>query len=303
MPLHPTIADRLASLPQGEPGPLDPAAMRADEASHVPPLDERHPVAHVADRTVGGVPVRVYADSAEPGGVVVYFHGGAFFLGSLDTHDHIARHLATATGLRVVSVGYRLAPEHAFPAALEDAASVLTAIIDDPTDLGWDGGTLAVVGDSAGGTIATAVAADLHDRGIDRITHQVLYYPALDFDLDLDRYPSLTENAVGYGLETAGMAPFNQFYLDSGADVRDPRVSPIKRADLAGLPAALILTGEFDPMRDEGETYAVRLREAGVRVEQERYVGAGHGFVQHFFWLPEFGRAFAQTADFVRDAR
>ena len=301
MPLHPQIAAFLTSLPQGEPAPLDPVAMRADEESHVPAVADRHPVRHVSAQTVGGVPVRVYDDTdAESNGIVVYFHGGAFFLGSLNTHDHVARHLATATGLRVVSVDYRLAPENAFPAAIEDATAVVEAIIGGES--GWDGGTLAVVGDSAGGTLAAVVSAELHDRGVDAITHQVLYYPALDWDLDLERYPSLVENATGYGLETAGMAPFNAFYLSTGADVLDARVSPIKRADLSGLPAALVLTGQYDPMRDEGELYAQRLAEAGVPVEAERYEGAGHGFVQHFFWLPEFGRAFEHTARFLRGA-
>lgn len=299
MPLHPQIAAFLASLPAHEPAPLEPVAMRADDESHVPPLADRHPVRSVIDSVIAGVPVRVYDETdAADAGVIVYLHGGAFFLGSLDTHDHIARHLATATGLRVVSVGYRLAPEHAFPAAIDDATAVVEAIIAG--EAGWDGTILALVGDSAGGTIATVVAAELHDRGIDDVTHQVLFYPALDFDIDLERYPSLVENATGYGLETAGMAPFNQFYIDSGADVLDARVSPIKRADLSGLPAALVLTGEYDPMRDEGELYAQRLADAGVKVEAERYTGAGHGFVQHFFWLPEFGRAFEHTARFLR---
>ncbi|MCC2031237.1 alpha/beta hydrolase [Microbacterium allomyrinae] len=307
MPLHPQIASFIATLPHDEPDVLDPVAMRAGEEARVPAPDDRHPVRSVGDRVlstpVGGIPVRVYNDSeTESAGVIVYFHGGAFFLGSLDTHDHIARHLATATGLRVVSVGYRLAPEHAFPAAIDDSVAAVRWIIEHGDELGWDGGVLAVVGDSAGATIATVVAAELHDRGTDRITHQVLYYPSVDLDLDPERYGSMVENAVGYGLETSGLAPFNAFYIDSGADVLDARVSPITRADLSGLPAALILTGEYDPMRDEGELYAQRLRDAGVDVTQTRYLGAGHGFVQHFFWLPEYAEAFAQTARFLDGA-
>lgn len=308
MPLHPQIAAFLATLPHEEPGPLDPAAMRAADEAHVPAPADRHPVRLVEDAVIptadGDLPVRLYTHTEAPtSGAIVYFHGGAYFLGSLDTHDHIARNLATATGLRVVSVGYRLAPEHAFPAAIDDGVAAVEWVIAQGEALGWDGGTLAVVGDSAGGSIATVVAATLHDRGVDRITHQVMYYPSLDLDLDLGRYPSLTENAVGYGLETAGLAPFNVPYFDSGADPLDPRVSPIKREDLTGLPAALVLTGEYDPMRDEGERYAERLREAGVRVEQTRYLGAGHGFVQHFGWLPEYARAYAQTAEFLGSAR
>lgn len=305
MTLHPRIAEVLAALPAPPPGPLDPAVLRAAEEAQVPPVEAR-PAVHdvrdvVAATAAGDVPVRLYAPVEGPGpGVVVYLHGGAFFLGSLDTHDHVARSLARATGLRVVSVGYRRAPENRFPAGLLDCYGVVRWVTDPASGSGWDGGTLAVVGDSSGGTFAAAVAATAHDDGFDRITHQVLWYPSLDLDFDVDRYPSLRENAVGYGLETAGLAPFNAFYLDSGADPADPRVSPAKRTDLTGLPPALVVTAEHDPLRDEGEVYARRLHEAGVPVRLSRYAGAGHGFVQHFSWLPEYHRVFAETADFLR---
>jgi acetyl esterase len=150
------------------------------------------------------------------------------------------------------------------------------------------------------GSSSIQLAALAHDDGLDAITHQVLYYPSLDLDFDHDRYPSLRENAVGYGLETAGLKPFNAFYLNSGADPDDPRVSPIKRADLTGLPPALIITAEYDPLRDEGELYGQRLRTAGVRTIVTRYPGAGHGFVQHFSWLPEYHRTFTDTRDFLQ---
>jgi acetyl esterase len=139
-----------------------------------------------------------------------------------------------------------------------------------------------------------------HDDGFDRITHQVLFYPSLDLDFDVDRYPSLRENAVGYGVETAALKPFNACYLASGADPDDPLVSPLKRTDLTGLPPALVVTAEHDPLRDEGELYAQRLREAGVDATVIRYAGAGHGFVQHFAWIPEYHRVFSETAEFLR---
>jgi acetyl esterase len=305
MTLHPEIAKVLATLPAPPDGPLDPVAMRAAEDAMVPPVSERLPLHRVQDTVVateaGDVPVRVYTPTAsESYGVIVYLHGGAFFLGSLDTHDHVARALAGETGCKVVSVGYRLAPEHPFPAGLDDCYAVVRWVADNGDSLAWDRETLAIAGDSSGANFATVVAALAHDDGLRAITHQVLYYPSLDLDFDSSRYPSLRENAVGYGLETAGLKPFNAFYLNSGADPDDPRVSPIKRGDLTGLPPALILTGELDPMRDEGEVYGERLKEAGVAATVTRYAGAGHGFVQHFAWLPEYHRAFTETQEFLQ---
>ncbi|WP_405139697.1 alpha/beta hydrolase [Sphaerisporangium sp. NBC_01403] len=305
MPLHPDIAQVLAGLPAPPDGPLDPVVMRAAEEAQVPPMEERLPLHSVEDTTArtpaGEVPVRIYTPvDAEAYGLLVYFHGGAFFLGGLDTHDHVARSLAKETGLKVVSVGYRRAPEAAFPAGLHDCYAVVRWAAENGERLAWDGATLAIAGDSSGGTFVAAVAAMAHDEGFDRVTHQVLFYPSLDLDFDVDRYASLRENAVGYGLETAGLKPFNAFYLDSGADPADPLVSPIKRADLTGLPPALIVTAEYDPLRDEGELYGRRLKEAGVDVTVSRYVGAGHGFVQHFSWIPAYHRVFEETAAFLR---
>lgn len=305
MTLHPKVAEILASLPHPPSGPPIPELLRADEEAHVTPMADRVPVASVVDAVaqtrVGAVPVRIYRDRpVVDSGVIVYLHGGAFFLGSLETHDHVARHLARETGLTVVAVGYRRAPENAFPAGLEDCLGVLHWVVDHADEVGWDGTTLAVIGDSSGGTFAAAVAAMAHDEGFEHLTHQVLYYPSLDLDFDETRYSSLVENAVGYGLETAGLRPFNAFYLDSGADPANPLVSPAKRADLTGLPPALILTAEYDPLRDEGEVYARRLQQAGVPVISTRYEGVGHGFVQHFFWLDEYFAAFQETARFLQ---
>lgn len=305
MPLHPKIAEILATLPPPPPGPLDPVAMRAGEAVHLPPVTvEMHSVTdQVVPTTAGDVPVRIYRPADVTSGVVVYFHGGAFFLGSLDTHDHVARALAQASGCTVVSVGYRLAPEHAYPAGLRDCYGVVRWVATHRAQLGCAGKVLAVAGDSSGATFAASVTAMAHDYGFDAITHQVLFYPSVDLDFDVDRYASLRENAVGYGLETAGLKPFNAFYIESGADPADPLVSPIKRTDLSGLPPALILTAEFDPLRDEGELYGERLQAAGVPTTVHRYDGAGHGFVQHFSWLPEYHAAIDEAGAFVSGPR
>jgi len=304
MTIHPEIAKILSTLPAPDGSPLDPGAMRAGEAAQVPALEHRLPLHSVEDATAvtpsGEVPVRIYTPAgADAHGLLVYFHGGAFFLGSLDTHDHVARALAKETGHKVISVGYRLAPEAAFPAGLDDCYGVVRWAAEQGTRLGWDGNNLVIAGDSSGANFVAAVAAKAHDDGFDRITHQVLFYPSLDLDFDVDRYASLRENAEGFGLETAGLKPFNSFYLENGADPADPLVSPIKRDDLAGLPAALIITAEHDPLRDEGELYGQRLAEAGVVVTVSRYAGANHGFVQNFSWIPEFYRAFEETGDFL----
>jgi acetyl esterase len=304
MTIHPEIAKILATLPAPDGSPLNPEAMRAGEAAQVPPLEDRLPLHSVVDATAatpaGEVPVRIYTPvEADAYGLLVYFHGGAFFLGSLDTHDHVARALARETGHRVISVGYRLAPEAVFPAGLDDCYGVVRWAAEQAGSLGWNGKNLAIAGDSSGGNFVAAVAAKAHDDGFDRITHQVLFYPSLDLDFDVDRYPSLRENAEGFGLETAGLLPFNSFYLGSGADPADPLVSPLKRADLAGLPAALVITAEHDPLRDEGELYGRRLLEAGVDATVSRYEGANHGFVQNFAWIPEFYRAFEETGEFL----
>ncbi|WP_017975422.1 alpha/beta hydrolase [Actinopolyspora halophila] len=306
MTVHPEIAKVLATLPTPDHStPPDPVTMRASEAERVPPLEERVPLHAVEDVTAatsaGEVPVRIYTPvEADSYGLLVYFHGGAFFSGSLDTHDGVARSLAKETGHEVVSVGYRLAPESAYPAGLQDCYGVLRWAAEHGADLKWDGGNLAVAGDSSGGNFVAGVTAMAHDDGFDRVTHQVLFYPSVDLDFDLDRYASLRENARGYGLETDALKPFNSFYLDSGADPSDPLVSPVKRADLSGLPSALVITAEYDPLRDEGERYGRRLAEAGVDTRVSRYAGANHGFVVNFAWLEECYRAFRETAEFLK---
>lgn len=304
MPLHPTIAGFLATLPPSDATAPNVGQWRAQGEEHVPPLAERLPLLSVEDSVVsfGGaqVPVRVYTSvESDTQKVLLYLHGGAFFSGSLETHDAVARSLAKATGYRVVSVGYRLAPEHAYPAGLDDCYTTLRWIIAGDNGLEWDGKNLVLAGDSSGGTFVAALTAKAEDEGLNQISAQVLFYPSVDLDFDESRYPSLVENGKGYGLETIALKPHNSFYVNSGASAADPLVSPIKRADLSGLPKALVITAEFDPLRDEGEAYAQRLKSAGVPVKLIRYDGATHGFVQYWSWLPEFAPVFQDVADFL----
>ncbi|AGF72046.1 alpha/beta hydrolase [Corynebacterium halotolerans] len=306
MTLHPEIARIVEQIPPASTTPPNPQAMREAEAGQVPPPEDRLPLHDVADTTAstpaGDVPVRIYTPvEADSFGLIVYFHGGAFFSGSLDTHDHVARSLAKETGHKVISVGYSLAPEAAFPTALNECLGVVKWAADSGDRLDWDGRNLALAGDSSGGNFVAAVTAMAHDEGFDRITHQVLYYPSVDLDFDRSRWPSLQENAEGYGLEYNGLAPFNSFYLDNGADPADPLVSPIKREDLSGLPKALIVTAGYDPLRDEGEAYGQRLEDAGVEVTTKRYDAANHGFVANFSWIPEFYEVFHDTARFLNE--
>lgn len=312
-PIHPQIATLLATLPHDDHAEAPSlAGWRGAEESRVPAPGERTPqLFRVEDSTAvtaaGDVPVRIYTPTeAEAHGLLVYFHGRAFFSGSLDTHDGAARALAAESGLTVVSVGYRRVPEDAFPAGLEDCYGVLRWAAEHGSEqLGWDGGTLAVAGDSSGGTYAAAVTGMARDEGFEGITHQVLLYPSVDLDFTeagTARYPSRTENATGYGLETAGLVGHNSFYLDSGADPADPLVSPITREDLSGLPKALIITAQYDPLRDEGEAYAERLRQAGVDVSVSRKADANHGFMVNFAWIPEMYTAFTDVGAFLRQA-
>jgi len=303
--IHPKIAEVLASVPAPPPGPLDPEVLRAAEEAQVRPVEQRPAILGVADEMAHTehreVPVRIYTPTSAPTyGLIIYMRGGAFFLGSLETHDEIARNLANATGHEVIAVDYRRAPEAAFPAGLQDCYAVVRWAVENGEQLCWDGEHLVIAGDSSGGNFVAGVAAMAHDDGFDAITAQVLYYLSLDLDFDTERYPSLRDNAEGYGLETAGLKPFNAFYLNSGADPADPLVSPIKRDNLSGLPPALIITAEHDPMRDEGELYGARLQAAGVPTVVRRFDGANHGFVQFFSWIPEYFEAFTETANFLK---
>ncbi|MGY1625130.1 alpha/beta hydrolase [Geodermatophilus sp. SYSU D00965] len=240
-------------------------------------------VAAVGDRTVpgpdGSLPVRIYRPEGSPRGAIVYFHGGGWVIGNIEVVDAPSRALADATGCVVVSAQYRLAPESAYPAAVEDCYAVTSWVAEHLAELGTEPAGLVVAGDSAGGNLAAAVALMARDRQGPEITFQALVYPATDLaGMETDSY---RENGEGYLLTAASMRWFRDHYVPDEARRSEPYCSPARAEDLSGLPPAFIATMEFDPLRDDGEAYAERLEEAGVPVTVQRYDGQIHGL----FWL------------------
>jgi acetyl esterase len=270
-------------------------------------LGTKVPVASVADRAIpgpaGDIPVRVYVPTTEPGPrpVLVYFHGGGWVIGDLETHDGTVRALAAASGMTAVSVDYRLAPEDPFPAAVDDCLAAVRWVAnpENAAELGIDPARLAVGGDSAGGNLAAVVAQQLRDDG-PAVGFQLLVYPVTDARLS---HPSIDENADGYLLTKADMVWFRGHYLgDDGWT--DRLVSPLLAPDDAfvGLPPALVITAEYDPLRDEGEAYAERLRAAGVAAMATRYDGVIHGFFSMGDIVPEGKAAIDEAAEALRTA-
>ncbi len=244
----------------------------------------------------GPVPVRIYRPDAAAGSVV-YFHGGGWVIGSTVSHHGPCAALAQKAGCTVISVDYRLAPEHPFPAAVDDAWAA-TAWAYEARDRLGSSGKVAVVGDSAGGTLAAVSALRARDRGMD-LALQVLIYPVTDAGLDT---PSYTENANGYWLTRDGMAWFYEQYTPEGDDRFHPDVSPLRAPDVSGVCPALVITAEYDVLRDEGEAYARRLEEAGVPVTLTRYDGVVHGFFRCGQVIAAGNAAGDQVAEAVHQA-
>jgi len=243
--------------------------------------DEPGGLAREYTRTVPGpgleLPVRVYEPEGDgPHPVVVYFHGGGFVLGTLDSRDPICRTIARDAEAVVVSVAYRLAPEHPFPAAVEDAYAATEFVAAHADEFGADSGRLAVAGDSAGGNLAAAVSLAARDRDGPDIAHHALAYPVLDYREHVD-HPSHEENAEGYFLEEGGMAWFDDRYVDSWAHRANPYLSPLAAASHADLPSATVVTCGFDPLRDEAIAYVDALKSAGVDVQHRHYDDLIHG--------------------------
>ena len=245
------------------------------------------------------IPLRVYTPPGTPRGTVLFFHGGGFVLGSLESHHRLCGRLAAQAGSTVVSVAYRLAPEHRFPAAVEDALASLEWLVPRLDSLGGDGSGFAVAGDSAGGNLAAVLAQQATGQARDRLRLQVLMYPVTDMMATPELMPSLRENATGLFLTLEDMVWFNEMYRPA-AD--SPLASPARAATLRGLAPALIITAEFDPLRDDGERYAALLRDAGVSVTMHRYEGQIHGFVSMAALVAAAHTAMEEIAAAVRQA-
>jgi acetyl esterase len=250
------------------------AVARANKAA-------RAPVNSITDRSFQGsesnIGVRIYCPHAPaPLPAIVYFHGGGHVVGSLDSHDLTARNLCSGAEAVVISVDYRLAPEHKFPAAVIDAFDALLWVVEHAEELGVDAERIGVAGDSAGANLAAVISIMARDAGSPRICLQSLVYPVIDYGMQDESYQRYAE---GFGILTkSAMEWFRNHYLRTPADAEDWRASPIKAANLAGVAPAIIIAAECDVVRDEGERYAGALRRAGVPVERHEYPGMIHGF-------------------------
>jgi acetyl esterase len=264
------------------------------------------PVARVENRKIPGrageIPVRIYFPEGKgpfPG--VVFLHGGGWVIGNLDTHDTICRAIARRAGAVVVSVDYRLAPEHRFPAALEDSIDATAWVADNAAALGIDARRLIVAGDSAGANMATVVATKARGAQRPAIALQVLVYPVTDFtSADTTSHREFGED---HFLTRALMEWFGEFYLPRAEDKANPDVSPLLQSDLKGLPPALVMTAECDPLRDEGEAYAKRMQDQGVTVTLTRYAGMIHPFLHFLSVTPGAQKAVDEIAAAIKAVR
>jgi acetyl esterase len=284
MPVHPElqpIVELLSAAP-----PLAEVPLELLRQGSPFPMGTPAEMARVTDRKIttrdAEIPIRIYHPrepaTSESGAlpVLVYFHGGGFVLGNIESHDIIVRALAKIADCIVVSVDYRLAPEHRFPAAVNDCLSAVHWVHQQATTFGADPGRIAVGGDSAGGNLATVVALQVRDQGGPKLAAQLLIYPVTR--LNCPPEGSMLRNGQGYFLTTDAMAWFEQQYLGKAGDADDPQASPLLARDVSRLPPAFVLTAEFDPLHDQGEAYARRLSDAGVPCTYTRYDGAIHGF-------------------------
>ena len=302
MPLDPAAQAVLTMLAEAGAPPIEetsPADARAGFAGMAPLGGEGATVASVAQRDIGGVPAYVVTPAGDgPFPVLVWIHGGGWVIGTAGETLATAKDLAAAGECIVVSLDYRLAPEHKAPAAFDDCLAATTWVLDHAAEIGGDTSRVAVGGDSAGGNLSALVSIELGER----LRYQVLVYPATDLAMT---HPSIDENAEGYLLTKASMVWFMGHYLDgSDQSATDPRISPHYASDdaLRRVPPAFVITAEFDPLRDEGEAYAARLQSLGVDTVLRRFDGQIHAFYSLPLVIPAAVEAIAQTGEQLRKA-
>jgi acetyl esterase len=279
-----SLLDDLAASPSPAPNTMTVAQNRAAGSAFTAFAGNVVPVRTVTTTSFRSddhdVPIRIYTPETVPDDesapVTLFFHGGGWVFGDLDSQDHFARVVATRSRTIVVSVDYRLAPEHRFPGAVEDASAALLWVAENARSFGADPERIALFGESAGANLAAVTAQEALRRGGPTVSFQALAYPATD---RFDDSASMYENADGPLLTRSWLEWFWGAYLNTPDEGADPRVSPLRAADLTGLPAALIVTAELDPLRDQGIEYATALRDAGVPVTHRPVAGVPHAFL------------------------
>jgi acetyl esterase len=303
MQIDPQVAAYLATLAASGAPPLtelSPQRVRENFAASIDPLfGPLDPVASIEDVQTGrGLKLRLYRPrhTPDPSPAFVYLHGGGWVVGSIETHDGITRALAARSGCVVVAVEYSLAPEHPFPRGLEDALEATRWVADNAESLALDPARLAVGGDSSGANLAAVVTQQARGSGLE-LAAQVLIYPVTDHNFETGSY---TELATGLGLTRDAMRWYWDHYLGE-VDGAIPEASPLRAADLGDLPAALVVTAGYDPLRDEGRAYARRLAEAGVPVEAIEYEGMIHGFLRMPAIIDRADEALTQIAGWLSE--
>jgi acetyl esterase len=310
MPLDPLVKaflDQASATPRPKPWDVPIAVLRKNFAGMMGLVGPRDvPVGKIKNFTIPGpkgeIRARAYAPVAAGGDALpalVYFHGGGFVVGDLNTHDGLCRLFAHEGGFRVIAVEYRLAPEHKWPAPLDDAHAALRWIAENAPALGVDAGRIAVGGDSAGGLLAACLTQAMKEKGGVTIAFQLLMFPSTDL---AGHFASMEKFAVGYFMEKRMIEWNNEQLLPPGADVKSPKISPLRAKDFSGLPPAYIMLAGYDPLHDEGLAYADKLRKAGVNVAVADYGDMVHSFIYLQTVLPQAHEAVSAAAKAVKDA-
>jgi acetyl esterase len=309
MPLDPLVKaflDKAAAIPRPKAWEMPPAMARQGFAGMMQltgPKDVA--VGKINNFTIPGpggeIRARTYSPIAAvgPQPTLIYFHGGGFVVGGLESHDGLCRLFVAEGGFKVIAVDYRLAPEHPWPAAVDDAWAAFQWIEANAAELGVDGGRIALGGDSAGGLLTAIVTQTARDKTRPRIAYQMLLFPGTQIGGETS---SLHEFAVGYFLERRTIEHFNALYLPPGTDRNSPKVSPLRARDFSGLPPAFVMLGGYDPLHDEGLAYAEKLKAAGVKVTIADYPTMVHCFIYLQTVLPEAHEAVARAAKAVKAA-